>query len=289
MGERVVACSCGQRMAAPADSLGKTGTCVACGAKVLVTAANSVPAGSAPVSQAARKEAADGCCIRCNRSLRGAWDRHPADTGCLCDRCFRQWRKPGTDEPLYIPSPQCFEKEPENPEPPELDIAERQPSKRRQFLIFLGAAAAVMAFLVVFPFEEYVATLFSGASPEQYEALSEDWRARLLVLDALFSIGLYFLPLYLVLHTTKSLPNERLFNNLVAVGAVAVVLYLFSFFNLNFYLGILVLVAQMALISYLYALEARDLLAYFMLFLLAHPLLWGTKVLVFGLIGAIIT
>ena len=102
-----------------------------------------------------------------------------------------------------------------------------------------------------------------------------------------------FCALFFVLHWVNKLPNETLGANLIAVGVVALGLTVFWEFPFNIFPGIgtfISVVGPFFILYFIYRLYVLSIGQLF-LYIIGHGLVtiavWGTSILIFGLIGLI--
>ena len=262
MAECVVECHCGRRMRVPDGALGGHGTCVHCGARLHLTE-----------DRVWRPDAAGKDCPRCGQAFRGDWDRTRTAAGVLCQRCAHQYEPPpetAPEAPVYVnedgPAPVM---EPPDPDVEEAGVSDRE--KHRKLAVFLGLAAAGMVVYALLPLEAPVASLVAWLTPEPPELPPGSWLERLVVLDTLVWLAYQFATLYIALYWCGLLPNEDTRSNLIAVGAMAVVLYVLGLLGINHYLALAVWVVRMVLVGHVYDMGARDLARYIVVSVVLLP------------------
>ncbi len=303
MGERIVKCECGQRMRVPESALGKRGKCAACGQGLFVDLDNSWPLEAdlgAPSPFDAEEEEdslqvglpPEERCSRCGRTIQGDWDRHEMAQGVNCHICANQAAEhvpqakraahPAPLEPR-VPSSAHQPHEEHSGRPVRAFLA----SKKGQALVFAGISATLMAAVLLLPVEEYAARLFAaGESLETGEVDTKWWGVILAVRYALQFLRV-FTALYLCLAVVNALPNETWGKNLIAVGAVAILLFLSSFMAINFFIGFIITVGQVIFIWHLYQLGFGGVCLYLILGPLLGPVFWALDALAMGVISAI--
>jgi len=309
MEDRVVTCSCGQRMLVPASALGVTGVCVECGAPLTVTLQNSRPRRhreqGAPGAKPEKLAGQSQGCARCGRPFRGDWDRTPMDVGVFCYRCANlcSSKDPsalaGSAVPaLHNPPPMPREMHPDRPwqsgDGFDQRLDQRHLARRKEFLtkykgplIFAAVSALVMMLVMILPVERYVAYLIYGADAKPAEEASPVFWTLIAVLGVFLQIMRYFVTLYLLLAFSNKLPNETFGKNLIAVGAVAIPLGLANLAALNFLLAFSVGIGRILVVWHLYQLEFKHLLLFWLLSLLLGPLFQALDALAYGILAAI--
>jgi len=304
--ERIVECRCGQRMRVPQSALGSSGVCVACGAPLCVTLQNSRPLRSGqpedPGQASTGAAAQQAGCACCGRAFRGDWDRTPTTEGAFCHRCANRALDPeGQQAEAEIRAPA------HNPPPVSNGVADAQPwgmadgfdermrrheqaewqarlAKAKGPLIFAGVSAVVMVLALTLPVEQYVAQLMTREPLESDAELSAAWWLVIAAVDLVLLFVRCFATLYVLLAWVNKLPNETLGKNLIAVGAIALAMTAVGIILPLGGLGKWVVGA--IFIYYLYQLEFKHLLAYWLLGLFLDPLFWAIEHFAHGLVAA---
>jgi hypothetical protein len=153
-------------------------------------------------------------------------------------------------------------------------------------LALAGLGIALLVLVLTLPVAEYAAEMFAP-DPGRVSDLGPGWGYLVLGLGFILNCLETLVWLYLGLLWLDRLPNDTLGKNLIAVGAVAVVLQLLGFAGLNLYLGLVVCIAQYAVLRHLYDLDFSDLLMLLMLSILLAPLFWATEAFCWGVAAAV--
>lgn len=319
MGTRVVTCRCGQQMRVPEEALGKSGACVRCRNRIEITVYNTYPLlDDEPVSP---RPVDKNHCVRCGRLFRGAWDQHKAVEGLVCDICERQCPLPGMATPKAVPLGPVEEEAWLNPAPRSTEdyvlAAALAASPWEQFkerwadfraskwfgpVLFGVGAAFLMAFVLLFPVEEYAARFFSVAPPEN-PGSAKGLAIAIIVVRQILSMAKYFTMLYLVLAWMNKLPNDTFGKNFVALGVVVVLMYaigsipsLLPLFLGNDYLGagavgvssFAAMAVNFYIVYSLYDLDFSMIFRFFVLGFFITPLFWAIERLIYGIMAAIL-
>ncbi len=316
---RVVTCRCGQRMQVPDEALGKLGTCVRCRMRLEVTEFNSAPMRPEERTASPQPAANSNQCARCGRAFRGHWDQHDSAEGRICNICAKQYCVPGLEEAK--PAPALPDNAWMNPAPlpPEeyARLAALAPSRWDRFKdqmadfrgskwfspVLLGVGvAAMMAFVLLLPVEEYAARFFSAAPPEKGE-FPKALAVVILVLQQILSLAKYITILYLGLAWANKLPNDTFGKNLLAIGLVAVLLYALAYVPLlvplflgTDYLGagaaslstFTLMIFRCWLVFSLYDLEFFDLFRFMLISIFLSPLFMAIQQLVYGILAGLV-
>lgn len=180
-----------------------------------------------------------GCCARCQRPFRGAWDVNQRPGGDLCHICATQadraYAPPSENErrTLYRPDPPRTR--PPEPEPGDSD--ESRARKKREILVFVGIAAITLLLVNVLPVETWVAMFFSAA-PENAADLPRAWIWVIRTMNFGISVCAHAAALYLALHLIGALDGERFRDDLPTLawlGVVFTILNLFVNFAGNYF------------------------------------------------------
>ena len=305
----VVTCDCGQRMLVPESAMGAVGSCVRCGHRVAVSIQNTVPAGMSD-SRATRITPGIERCVRCARPLRGAWDRYETADGIHCHICANQYQ-PKTEPwspPLPEPPPALDRDSRVNPFDGRGQVLVEEPRRNARYapagpatglerikdlvqtktakLTFAGLGVLLFALALALPVEEYAADLFAP-DPGRVSELGPGWGYLVLGFGFVLNCLETLVWLYLGLLWLNRLPNDTPGKNLIALGVVAVVLQLVGFAGLNLYLGLVVCLAQYAILHHLYDLDFSDLLMLILLSILLAPLFWALEAFCWGVAAAV--
>lgn len=277
MGICVVECTCGRRMCAPEEALGGHGTCVHCGARIRLSDANVWR----PVANAAQ-------CVRCGHAFRGDWDRTETTVGSLCQQCARLYEPP----PEMAPAEPVYANEPVAPvlterETPVLEEPEEEPKSRKGLLLYLLFSAVALAIYAALPVDEPIRELMALLTPERPDVPQGSWLERMFVISVLVSVLYHFAALYLGLLWCGLLPNEDTRNNVIAVGAMAAVLFLIGLIGINPFLLVGCILVRLMLIAHVYDMGARDLGRYIIVALMLLPLAPMLESLLYGLIAIV--
>ncbi len=225
-------------------------------------------------------------CARCGRTFRGAWDRNRSAEGEICHICARRLD-------TQAPPPQPAQTPPhplrDFAHPQDRHVGAPQVIKRG----FVGrmleplrpvwedwriggaalAGVAVMGILLAdrFPVAEYIAELFAAPADLDSAAIAPwvYWLALALVL--LRPVVQHFIMLYMLLAWCDALPNDTFAKNLIALGAVAVLLALIGWCAMMLpILGfILAVVLQVYFVVHLYDLNLEQAMRMFPCWFLA--------------------
>lgn len=322
MADLILTCTCQHEMKVSEFTFGMRGRCPHCHAVLTVSEGNTRPLQSAPPPPveddapefvAAPEPAASGAgCKRCGRAFRGDWDRYSSPKGTVCHMCANLWeaelRKGGTIRTeLEINVRQGLASvAPIEPPRPKPSFSERHRERLRHFA--LAAGICVIVFVLAAPWflpntePEPTSTVSSGPQPEteqpafltgpQPETEQPAFLTAFVIAVAIVAgVAQEFMPLYLILMWAQKLPNDTVPRNVLAVGMVAVGLYV-----LGFVLGLLpigMLGGLIGIIAHLYVLWGVYELTWFETFVyliacsIAKGLVWAVKALILGIAGQI--
>ena len=126
-----------------------------------------------------------------------------------------------------------------------------------------------------------MATVFARAEDKALDDFTTPWQILLLLCRFLIAVFRYFAALYLTLLFFAALPNDRFYKNVIALGALALLLCVMGVANVNPYLGLVVLFGQVMLVCYLYDLDFKGGVCFAVLLFCLSPLvmlLWQLAV-----------
>jgi len=223
------------------QALGETGSCGGCGQMITVTMRNSHPI--APVVPAEVKSTANGVCIQCARTFRGAWDIHESDVGLICDICARQITarahahpKASVETAPGLPAPTQ-----ENLEEIRAFLAESSRDElENRAIVMRSVARFTLAFLAAGTFVAAVLTYLATVAPNSIDTLGSGNASFATLLAELFIVNtiLYTTSLYCTCWYFDRLPNDNVLANIIAIGSVAVVIGVINMLAVNGFLAI---------------------------------------------------
>ncbi len=310
----LVTCDCGHRMRVSEYAMGMTGRCPRCGKALTATEADSEPLeptrpnAASPTSTPTEPEpkADDHHCARCGRIFRGTWDKYPDDRGALCHVCANL----ATDAPPSPPPPAPVRQAPsgaawrhlaDSPgkpteggprrRAPGSTFRERHPKLVQRAVLAAGLAVVALAVFYSFTGESRLEHLpTEGGRPAASVELPPFWAYLVWGVGALFNVAGYGLAIYWVLHLHNKLPNYTLGKNILAVGIAATglwalraaVVWIPCAGPLLYWL-LLYFILQST-----FNVTLTEFLLLFVLFMITGGLMWAMKMLLFGLIAAVV-
>ncbi len=244
-------------------------------------------------------------CARCGRTFRGAWDRNRSAEGEICHICARRLdAAPPVPEPAQTPPPPL--RDFANPQtrhvvPPQAvqrGFAGRmlEPLRPAWEDWRIGGAALVGVAVVLilladrFPVAEYIAEFFAAPVDLDSAVIAPwvHWLAFTLVL--LRPVVQHFIMLYMLLAWCDALPNDTFVKNLIALGAVAVVLALIGWCvgMLTIVGFFLAMVLQVYFVVHLYDLNLEQAMRIFPCWFLAWLFSRAGFALLMGMAAALV-
>lgn len=253
MADLVLKCdACGHEMRVNEFAIGAKGSCAQCGAKLVVSMANTrpledetlqvMPTGLGGHEQETRAlPIVDGKhCARCGRAFRGDWDQYESKLGVICHICAnlvqgadKQQETIGEVKPVTA----AFNREgidmPDMPLPPprpEIAAAKKREAILQRAALFAALGMVVFAILLTVFVDFDTEVPPADEATESTASQGKDSEDPSLPPWAYFAVkgigfGLSFLAklltLYFLLSWAKKLPNDNIPANVIALSVVA--------------------------------------------------------------------
>lgn len=244
-------------------------------------------------------------CARCGRTFRGAWDRNRSAEGEVCHICAQRLDvAPPVPEPAQAAPPPLYDlanpqtRHTLSPQAAQIGFFRRILDPLRAAwedwriggAVLAGVAVVLILLADRFRVAEYIAEFFAAPADLDSAAIAPWVHGLAFTLVVLRPVVQHFIMLYMLLAWCDVLPNDTFVKNLVALGAVAVVLALIGwcvamFFILDFFLA---MVLQVYFVVYLYDLNLEQSIRIFPCWLLAWLFAQATFGLLMGIAAALV-